>query len=167
MSEQDEQVVEATNSDENQELEINLEDTEEVVATEKTYTEQQFKQVLARAKTAEAKLKEKPAEVTHNTNNALSEQDIEAKILQAQGMDKELLEEAKILAKLRNKSILEIQNDPILVAMKEEKEKAIKAQKAKLGASKSSSQAKAEKAITSPGLSDEEHKALWREQRDK
>ena len=166
MSEQDEEVLEATNSDE-EELEINLEDTEEVVATEKTYTEQQFKQVLARAKSAEAKLKEKPAEATHNTNNALSEQDIEAKILQAQGMDKELLDEAKILAKLRNKSILEIQNDPILLAMKKEKEDAVKAQKAKLGASRGSSQAKAEKAITSSNLSDEEHKALWREQNGK
>ena len=171
MSEQDEQVLEATNSNDGQDIEINLEDTEDVEALKAQVTEKDTfaKQAIARAKKAEAELKtlkeSKGAEATHVTNNtAFSEQDIEAKILLAQGMDKELLEQAKILAKIRNKSILEIQNDPILLAMKKEKEEIEKAQKAKLGASKGSSQVKAEKNINSSNLSEEEHKALWKAQ---
>ena len=171
MSEQDQEQDLATIESQDQELEINLDDTENVEAEARTYTEEQFRQVVARAKKAEAELKatkHRPAEATQTLETkGLSEETIQAMILQSKGVDVELISEMKPLAKLRGKSVLEMENDPIYLAMKKEREDKVKAEKAKLGASRGSGQAKQEKSINSQGLSDEEHKAMWREMKDK
>jgi hypothetical protein len=145
--------VESTDETEQQE------ETQEV--QEKTYSESQFKQVLARAKKAEEALKKNKPNVL--TNNVPSDALIEEKILLSQGMTEELVTELKALSKVRGTSLFATQSDPIFLAIKESKEAESKAQKSKLGASKGSSTAKKEKTISSQGLSDEEHKALWRE----
>jgi len=169
MSEQDEQVLDATNSNEELDLELDLDDTEDVEAVEeKTYSESQFKQVLARAKKAEAEakaLKPKQGDATQNiNNNNLSEESIDIKILKSQGMSDELLKELTDISKLRNKSPLEMQLDPLFLAIKKQREDEAKFSKAKLGASRGSGQVKKDKSVSSPGLTDSEHKALWREQ---
>lgn len=121
-------------------------------------------EILARAKKAEAQNKTvtKPS-----TTNNLSEEDIEVKILKSQGIDDELLGEMKALAKVRGKSILEIQNDPILKAMKEAKEQEEKAKASRLPASRGSAPVKKEKSFSTSGLSDEDFKALWKERQSK
>jgi hypothetical protein len=161
MSEQDQEQLEATTPDDTQEIEINLDDTETVEATSKTYTDKEFKQVLARAKKAEEEnktLKSKPTEATQ----ALSVEDVEAKILQSKGIDSELLAEMKVVAKIRGKSILEVENDPIVVAMKEEKERKAKEEKSRLGSPRGSGSVKPKKDFNSPGLSEEEHREMVR-----
>jgi len=166
MSEQNEQVLDATNSNEELDLELELDDTEDVEAQEKTYSESEFKQVLARAKRAEAEakaLKPKQSNATQSINNTLSEESIDIKILKSQGMDDELLKELTDLSKLRKKSPLEMQSDPLFLAIKKQREDEAKSEKSKLGASRGSGQVKKEKSLSSPGLTDAEHKALWRE----
>jgi hypothetical protein len=148
----------------NPELEVEVEETttgeetEETPELEETVPKSQFQQVLARAKKAEALLRQKPT----ITNNPLTDEDIEAKILKSQGLNDELLNELKALSKIRGKSLIETQNDPLFIAIKEQKEAEVKSQKARLGASKGSGSVKKEKDFNSPGLSDTEHKEMWK-----
>jgi len=147
------------------EVETTEETPEEVV--EETVPKSQFNQVLARAKKAEEALKKaNPQNITNKqTTVSPSTNDMEAMVLKAQGMPNDLLDELKAVAKARGKTLLDSVNDPIFVAIKSQKETETKALKAKLGASKGSSSVKKEKSINSVGLSEEEHKALWRENR--
>lgn len=95
--------------------------------------------------------------------SSFSEELVEEKILKSEGVDEELLKEMKILAKLRGVSLLETKKDPIILAMKEEKAKEERARQAALGASKGSGRQAAKKDFNTPGLTREEHKALWKE----
>lgn len=173
MSEQDnEQVVETTTSTDETVVEDTqtVDDSEEVTAQEeKTYTAEQFKQVLARAKKAEAEAKSlkgtketKPAQATQNINSSsLTEEVVERKILKSQGMSDALIEELSAIAKVRGKGLIETQSDPLFEAVKGiEADKLAKA-KAKLGASKGAGSVKKEKSFNSVGLTKEEHKELW------
>lgn len=136
----------------------------------------QLNQAVARAHKAENEvktLKGKPAsapgaESKPQINNpSLSEEDVDVKILISQGMDPNLVTDLKALAKARGKSVMETKNDPVFIAMKNQKEVETKAQKAKLGASQGSGGVRKEKSINTPGLSDTDHKAMWREQNQK
>lgn len=136
----------------------------------KTYTEEQFKQVWARAKKLEEEnktLKSKPPQQINNQN--VPDELIEEKILKANGVDEDMLKEMKALKAVRSKekgkevSLLEVQNDPIIKALKKERDDEEKAKKAKLPASRGSGSVKKERTISDSGLSDAEHKALWRE----
>jgi len=165
MSEQDEQVAAATNAADEQDIEINLDDTDDVETLKSQLNEalEAKRQLTARARTAEAKLKETPKPAEPNLNNGgLSKEEAELLILQSKGYDKELLSEMKVVAKVRGKSILEIESDPIIVAMKEANEKRAKEEKTKLGASRSSGTAKPQKTFNTPGLSEEEHREMVR-----
>lgn len=169
MSEQDNQPQEGMNP----EVEVELEETtteEETVETPEvtepeTVPKSQLQQAVARAKKAEAELKalkEKPS--ASITKQALSEEDVDLKILISQGMDPALSNDLKIIAKLRGIKVIEAKNDPVFVAMESQKAAEAKAQKAKLGASKGSSQVRKERTINSPGISDTDHKELWKQQ---
>lgn len=169
MSDKDNEVLEATNSDDTQEVELNLDDTieEDVEAQTKTYSEQEFKQVLARAKKAEAlakSFKTKPAEATsQNTQNSPSQEAIEVTVLKAQGKSNEYIESLKKVAQVTGKSIIEAQSDPIFVTMEKNLEAEQKAEKAKLGASRGSASVKKEKSFNTPGLTESEFKELWKD----
>jgi len=128
-----------------------------------TLTKAEFKSLDRKARAYDAN-KTKPQEKINNNVNAISEEDIEIKILKSQGVDSELIDTMKALAKVRGKSVLDIQNDPILVAMKEAREKEVNAQKARLPASKGSSTVKQVRSLSTPGLTDAERKELWRSQ---
>lgn len=150
---------------------------EEVTTTEEaedsndetvTLTKSEYSKLKRQAIAYKANKSEKPeVKETPATTNSLSEQDIEAKILRAKGVDNQLIEEMKALAAVRQKSLLEMENDPIIIAMKEAKEAEAKAKAARLGASRGSTTVKATKSTTTPGLSDEDHKAMWREANSK
>lgn len=138
------------------------------VAEPKTYSEKEFKQVLARAKAAEDKLKNSlPPKNINNQTNSLSPEEVDVKILLSQGYTEDLITELKAVAKARNKNLFAATQDSIFLAIKKEKEDEAKLQRARLGASRSSGTAKKEKSTTTPGLSEEEHKQIWRENRDK
>lgn len=159
-------------SDEELDLDLNLDDGEDVETLKEALAKKDAfaRQVVARAKKAEAELKalkNTPApqkENITNNNNPVNQEVIEETILRSQGLSDELLTELKALAKVRGTSLLATQLDPIFVKMKEVKDEETKAEKAKLSASRGSGQAKKAKDFTAQGLTQEEHKALWREQ---
>lgn len=163
--EEENKVAETTNSDEEVDLEETTEDTEDVQALKQKLAEAEEakRQLTARAKSAEAKLKEK---AEPQISNGLSKEEAELIILSSQGYTKEQLEELKALAKARGKSLIETQSDPIFLRMKEVWEQQAKEEKSKLGASRGSSTVKKEKDFNTPGLSDEEHKAMWKTKKD-
>jgi hypothetical protein len=134
--------------------------------TEETVPKSQFAQVLARAKKAEEEARTLRSQ-SKPTTNQLSKEDTEMLILKSQGMDDDLLNGMRDLAKIRGKSIMEVQNDPIILAMKDAKDKEAREKAAKLPASRGSSSIKKEKDVTTPNLSDEEHRALWRARNNK
>lgn len=142
-------------------------ETVETPVETKTYSEEEFKQVLARAKKAEEALKKNSQPNITNKTNTLSAEEVDVKILQSQGYSDELISELKAVAKARGRSLFASTQDPIFLAIKAEKENEVKAQKAKLGASKGSATAKKEKDVNSVGLSEEEHRELWKQMRDK
>lgn len=175
MSEQDNLPQEGTNPELDTEVEETVTDTGTDDSQEDTETDdvEALKQQLAkerkakadilqRAKKAESQLK-KSKQPSQINSPAHSLEDIEATVLKSQGIPDDILRDMKALAKVRGKSLLDIQNDPIILTLKKQREDEEKAAKAKLGASKSTAQVKKEVSINAPGLSDEEHKRLWRE----
>ena len=161
---------ESTNEDTELELEETLDDDEDIeevrAKAEKANTF--AKQAVARAKKAEAELKalkgepKKEAKAPQITNG-LDDESVERKILKSQGLKDDLIDELSALAKVRGKSLLDTLEDPIYLKIKEQKEEEAKEKKAKLPASKGSGTVKSKRDTTSPDLSEEEHKALWKE----
>lgn len=154
----------------NPELEVEAEETtteEETVETPEVYEEtvpkSQFNQVLARAKAAEAKLKAKPAQ-TINQTPALSEEQVHVAILKAQGKSQDEIDYLKKIAGVNKTTLIDAQNDELFAVFQKKREDEAKAQKAKLGASRGSGTVKKEKTLSSPGLTDAEHKELWKAQ---
>lgn len=175
MSEQDNQVAVATNTDDTQDVDLNLEDlniedTEQVEDVDVDALKEQLqkretfaKQAIARAKKAEAELKALKNTATQITNKPQDSQEaIEKTVLKAQGMSDELLASLEKVAKVSGKSLLDAQNDPIFLALKQAKDEEVKAEKAKLGASRGSASVKKEKSFNTPGLSEAEFKELWK-----
>lgn len=172
MSEQD-QVLETTNSNE----EVVLEETTEEENLEALKAEneelrkkaEQFPNVVARAKKAEEELKAYKAKAASETTqtleekSTLTERDVDVKILQSQGLDEEAIEFLKKLAAVNGTSVLAAQSDELYSSFKDKREAKEKSEKAALGASRGSSPSKKQKDTTTPGLSDEDHKALWKQ----
>ena len=175
MSEQDFEQLEATIPNEELELENNLEDVEDIeLAKEEAEKAKQFaRQALARAKKAEAELKElkkneKPAEAPQTTNsNPLTPDEIDARVLRLQGMDTDVLEALKKVAKINGTSLIEAQTDSVFVAMKSKIEAEKVSEQAKLGASKGSGTQRKQKTFNTQGLTDAEHKELWKQAQGK
>jgi len=170
MSDELNQDADTITSEEELDLDLNLDDSEDVETLKDALAKKDAfaRQVVARAKKAEAELKAlkntpAPQKEIITNNNPVNQDVIEETILRSQGLSDELLGELKALAKVRGTSLLATQADPIFVKMKEVKEEEAKAEKAKLSASRGSGQTKKTKDFGSQGLSDEEHKALWRE----
>lgn len=170
MSEQDYQQVDSIISNEELELDNELDNTDDVEALREQIEKDRVakQQILARAKKAEAELKqfkEKPVEkVTENQtiNNNLTADEIDARVLRLQGMSEGTLETLKKVATATGKSIIDAQQDEIFIAIKEKAEREQREANAKLGTSKGSGSVKKTKDFNSQGLSDTEHKELWR-----
>lgn len=160
-----EEKVVVPQNEQDQELELNLDSGEDIEAIKTQLAEankklEQFNNVVARAKAAEAKLKTQ-TEAPQINNNSLSEESVDVKILESQGTTEEAITYLKKLAKVNGTSVLAAQQDEIYKTWKSNKDAEVKAQKAQLGASRGSGQGKVEKSTTTPHLSDEEHKELW------
>lgn len=165
MSEQDNEVLETINSNEEENLETEIDnDTDDVEALKEALEKEKIakQQILARAKKAEALLKENKDKPSLN-NNVLTSEDVETKILKAQGLPDDEINYLKKLATLNGTSIIEAQSDEIFKSFKANKEAQEKQANAKLGASRGSGSIKKEKTFTTKGLSDEEHKEMWRQ----
>jgi len=169
--EKEEEVVEAINSNEDEESKEEIIDEEEesfeedidalknrlkVLEEDNKKLEDAKRQLTARSKKAEALSKN--INKTESNPNALDE-----RILVSQGMDSELLDELKVLAQARGKTLLETQNDPIFIAIKAQKEVERNAEKARLGASRASGSGKEKKTFNTKGIPDNEHKQMWKD----
>ena len=154
--------VASTTTEGDGELEIVLDDT---------VSKEQYNQVFARAKKAEAELKElkkTPAEAPQTTNNnPLTPDEIDARVLRLQGMDTDVLEALKKVAKINGTSLIEAQTDSVFVAMKSKIEAEKVSEQAKLGASKGSGTQRKQKTFNTQGLTDAEHKDMWRQAQGK
>lgn len=165
MSEEDNEVLETINSNEEENLETEIDnDTDDVEALKEALEREKIakQQILARAKKAEALLKENKDKPSLN-NNVLTSEDVETKILKAQGLPDDEINYLKKLAKLNETSIIEAQSDEIFKSFKANKEATEKQANAKLGASRGSGSVKKEKTFATKGLSDQDHKEMWRQ----
>jgi hypothetical protein len=79
------------------------------------------------------------------------------------GYDDDALAQLEVIAKGKGISLIQAQDDPLFTGYLEKQEAEKKAQAAKLGASKGSGRGGEKRTFTTPGLSDEDHKAMWKE----
>lgn len=162
-----------TNEDFNVEQETaEVEETTTEETTEETQeadtvviSKEKFKAMQKKAIAYDASKKTpQPSKEDITNNNVLSEIESEAKILKlAKDMDDDTLSQLKKIALVNNQSLADAQKDPLFVAWQEKKESEIKAEKARLGASKGSNSVKSSGGFASPGMSEAEHKKLWKE----
>lgn len=109
---------------------------------------------------SQAKPKAAPA-VAPTQSSQASPLDMDERILKSQGMPNELLTQLKKVAAIEGLSLLDAQADPLFVAMKEKFEKEKRIKDASLGSSRGSGSAKARKSPSTPGLTREEHMAMF------
>lgn len=170
MSENDTEQLEATILNEELELDLTQDDTEDVEAL-KTQIEAKntfARQAVARAKRAEAELKAlkdaKAPEATQLNNQPLDAEAIDTRLLKLQGKSDDDIKYLKKIASVNGTSLIEAVADDLYVSYEDKKQAQVKAEKARLGASKGGGSVKAEKTFNSQELSAEDHKALWRQQ---
>ncbi len=147
----------------NEELDLDLEldDTDDVEALKAQIEQEKTAkaQILARAKKAEAELaltkKPKPA-----TTQSTQQPSVEETVLLANGMDEQLIEKLKTVAKVQGVGLIKAQNDPIFVAIKSQFEKESKQKEASLPVSRGSGQSKPRVGLDTPNLPRDDHKRL-------
>lgn len=167
MSQEDTELLDTTNLDENELDNIEDNDTEDVDALkEQLEAERQARlQLTARAKKAEAELKEakkSSQKPTQNSNNSLTPEDIRIEVLKSQGTPQDEIDELKAIAQLKGITVLEARDTSYFKAYKSEKEERERSEKAKLGVSSRSGQQKSsQKTLNTSGLSEKDHKELW------
>lgn len=165
MENENEIVVPQTDTDttENDELEINLD--EEYSQEEDAEALRKEVETLKAQKEHWRKKATQPIQKTEQPKETpvLSEEVIEVKILKSQGLSDDLITQLKKIAKVNETGLIEAQADPYFVAFKEKLEEDQKKARASLGASKGSGQVKKGKDFQTAGLTDEEHKQLWRD----
>lgn len=140
------------------------EDTEEVdETTDQEADEVDWKsealkwQAIAKRKAKQVATKPEVKQTLTETNT-LTRDEV---ILIAKGHDDETLNQLKVIAKGKGIPLLEAEKDPLFVTYFEKVQKDKRADQAKLGASKGSA-FKQEKPSFKPGLTREEHMALWK-----
>ena len=123
------------------------------------------KKLFERAKKAEADLKAlkgnpKPVQPTKTQASLAS---VEETVLLANGMSEELIEQLKKVAQVQGISLIKAQKDPIFIAVKETFEREQKSKDASMPASRSAGNVKPKKDFTTPNLSRDEHKAMFKD----
>jgi hypothetical protein len=139
-------------------IEDRLAELEQEIAKQREIAENQ----RIRAEKAEAKAKATPKPKT-NEDDKNDYPDVDERILKAGGMPDELLKELKAIAKARDVTLIDAQNDSLFKLVKENYEQELKSKEASLGSSKGSGNAVAKKSPSTPGLSRDEHKAMWKQ----
>lgn len=127
------------------------------------------RQITARAKTAEGKLKTlktatDPAPVVKEPKQDQQPSqtliDVDERILISQGEDPEFLKELKEIATMKKVSLIEAKSSELGVAAKKIFDDKKKSKDAALGTSRGSGNKRPEKTLLTPGLSEEEHKKM-------
>jgi len=151
-----------------EDVEVESEDSES--PEEITITKSELTKLKRKALAYEAGKKEKVADVKEkqtvpqNTNAGLTREEAmlitrQEAMLIAKGYDEEDLDNLNIIARGKAIDLKTAQSDPLFVSYMEQKQKEIKSEKAKLSASRSSGISQGQTLVT-PGMSEEDHKAL-------
>jgi hypothetical protein len=152
-----EESVESETGDESNQHQADVEDMGDV---------ELLKAELAKEKSEAAKLrrllekKSKPVEQSTSTQDLLA---VEETVLKAQGTSQDELDFLKRVAKVVGTGMIDAKNDPLFVAWKQQKDEKDKSEKARLGASRGSGKVSQEKSFSTPGLSQEDHKKMWKD----
>lgn len=157
--------------DTSSEIEPANESSEEIEKARKIAEDQK-----RRAEKAEQKLKELKAQLEDSKTEPQEEAEEqktakpvgdsltkEEAILYARGLSEEEVEKVKHIAKLEGESPLVAAESDYFKSWKEKQDRQKETQETQLGASRGSVKSKPKKDISSPGLTPEEHKALWKE----
>lgn len=144
--------------------ETEVEETEEETIEQSDNTDWKAEALKWKAiASRKAKQNAKPLEqkkVDKPDNTGISRDEV---ILYAKGLSDEEVEMAKKVATVSGIKPTEALNDPIYKSWKTQKEEREKKEKATLSASKGSGSASTKKTLNSPGLTEKEHKELWRQ----
>ena len=92
----------------------------------------------------------------------VNENAIQEQVLKAQGMSQDLINVLKTVSEDKGVDLITAQSDDYFQYRKEKMEQEARDKEAQLGASRGSGAAKPKKDFRSPGLSPEEHKAMWK-----
>jgi hypothetical protein len=92
----------------------------------------------------------------------LQENAIQAQVLKAQGMSEDLINVLKTISEEQGVDLITAQKDDYFLFRKEKFEKELRDKEASLGASKGSGAGKARKDFSTPGLTPEEHRKMWK-----
>jgi len=154
---------EVTELPEENEGEVDGEQEDAVALKEKlAKLEDEKRHLLARAKKAEAQAKSKRTDLS--TPDVPSSENVDERILKANGMPDELVKELKRVARFNETDLISAQADPMFVAIKAKYEQEQRDKEASMGASRGSGAGKSKKDFTTPGLSADDHKLMWQRQ---
>lgn len=167
MQNDDQQVQDDTLQEETSEEETVVEETttdsDDAEAEQKDW-EAEAKKWKAIAERNKKKATEKGTRSDLATPDKPPAEDVDVRILKSQGMSDELLKELKRVARFNETDLITAQNDPMFLSIKDRIEQEQKDKDAALGASKGSGSVKKQKSFDTPGLSPDEHRALWKKQ---
>jgi hypothetical protein len=114
------------------------------------------------SKSADTGSKNKSNQTPSDTSNTegVSPEDL---LRETKGYDDDAIATLKKIAAVSNTSLFKAQSDPLFKAYLEKQTEEKKKADAKMGASKGSGKGGQKKTFNTPGLSDDEHKAKWKE----
>lgn len=151
--------------------ETTLDDSEEeTVGGEQENAEPDYKLELEREKKKAYELQQRlKKEKAKNKRSDLSSPDvplddnrIQEQVLKAQGMSEELINVLKTVSEDKGIDLITAQTDDYFLYRKEKMEQEARDAEAQLGASKGSGPGKPKKDFSTQGLSEAEHKAMWK-----
>lgn len=146
------------------EEEVNLENEEQETQDDTiTLTKSEFNKLKRKAIAYDSKKEEVKSEppkvVKQNPQSANSEELIDIKVLKSIGTPDDEIEYLKKIAKVNGTSLIDAKQDDLYKAYVSKKQEEEKAQKAALGASRGAGKKEVQKTT---GLTQEEHKELWK-----
>lgn len=177
MSEENEVNLDAVEQDvdtsvDNEEVNDTLNESNDSASSDGSDSDEKYLNAKKRAEIAEAKLKELKNSLSTDTEEKEEKEDRkevvqtglsrEEAILFAKGLSEEEVAKADKIAKVEGISLTEAIGNDMFVAWQKSNEDKIRSEKAQLGTSNGSPKVQAKKDFNTPGLSADDHKALFR-----
>lgn len=157
-----EEEVTTADDSENEEVTVDSEQEDTVDASEQL---EELQKQNAQLKNYVKKLKGKKEETRTDLETPdvpVSDNAIQKQVLKANGMDESLIEVLEFISKEKGVDLLTAQSDGYFKHKQEAFEVEKREKEAQLGASKGSGAGKPKKTVSTPGLTKEEHKRMWK-----
>lgn len=147
----------------------NLEDESNGTQEPKTYSEEEFKAVLGRAKKAEQLAKSLQGStkkvINNKPTNSIPQSQVDI-IRLTKKVPEDLIDSLKKVAQVNGTNdLISSLDDPIFLGIQKEYEAKERSKQSNLGVGNSSTSPKKEVGFNTPGLSPAEHKKMWQEAR--